>query len=72
MIDLKRTALELALDLEKRGSLEGHYIWSDMLIKALSSSYNQGLEAAAYTVENSPSYDSWEYVKEILALKITA
>ena len=70
MIDIKRTALELALDLEKRGSLEGHYIWSDMLIKALSNSYNEGLEVAASTVENSPSYDSWEYAKEIRALKV--
>ena len=60
MIDIKRTALELALDLEKRG----------MLIKALSNSYNEGLEVAASTVENSPSYDSWEYAKEIRALKV--
>lgn len=42
MKDVQRIALELALDLEKRGSLEGHYVWSDMLIKALTNAYDKG------------------------------
>lgn len=53
MIDLKQVALELALNIERRGSLEGHYVWSDMLIHALHNAYNEGLEdAALYLQEN--------------------
>jgi len=47
-----RTALKLALYLEKRGSLEGHYIWSDMLINALTNAYTEGCKDSIFCAEN--------------------
>ena len=35
-------AIQLAVDLERRGSLEGHYVWSEMIQMALDAAYSEG------------------------------
>ena len=35
-------AVRLALDLERRGSLEGHYVWSEMIQQALDNAFIEG------------------------------
>ena len=43
---LREDAFNLAVELERRGQLEGHYCWTDMILKALQSAYQQGYDAA--------------------------
>lgn len=71
MTDIKKAALELCIDLERRGSLEGHYIWFFMVEKAFSQIRRDALNEAANLVEDESVilFDPYEF-RETVVQKI--
>lgn len=51
------TARNLAVDLERRGSMEGHYVWPEMIQRAFDLQWADGYQAGRKDFHKGCSHD---------------